>query len=90
MKMAKELQPFYALAVKRHWRVIRLENNHISWVPPQGKVIVTPGTAGREDRSIDNSMGDLRRAGLNPAAKGSGSKRKHPRRARSGQLAATS
>jgi hypothetical protein len=67
-KMNKDLIPYWELAHALHWTVTFDGNGHLRWQPPDPEVryTTTPGTAGHENRSINNSIAKLRRAGLRP------------------------
>jgi hypothetical protein len=60
----RELRRAQLIAEGMHWTITRTGGGHLRWKPPQGKPVFTPGTPGGNNRSVQNSIAQLRRAGL--------------------------
>jgi hypothetical protein len=66
MKIPKDLRRHYVLARKRGWTITVTGGGHLRWTSPAGNPVFTPCTPGGGNRSLQNSVCDLQRAGLRP------------------------
>lgn len=61
----RELRAAAVLAWAAGWRIIRTRRNHLQWLPPAGRMIVTASAqSSAEHRSTRNALARLRGAGL--------------------------
>ena len=63
-KIPEALRDAAKVARKAGWTITVNGSGHLKWMPPAGKFIVTPMSPRAGRRSTDNSLAELRRAGL--------------------------
>lgn len=64
LKIPEPYRDAYAAARKLNWKVTRTGGNHLKWRPPEGRFVITASTPCAGNRSVDNDLKSLRRAGL--------------------------
>lgn len=60
----KDLNALIKRAEKQGWRVVKNNNSHLAWYPPDGGEFVITGSTPSEPRSFNNAKACLRRHGL--------------------------
>ncbi len=63
-KIPEALRGAARIARKAGWKITVTGSGHLKWTPPEGRFIVTPASPRAGRRSQQNSLAELRRAGL--------------------------
>lgn len=65
IRVKKELRPLVAAAVEQGWDVSISGGGHLRFKSPNGAIVFAPSTPRGGKRSIENTVAELRRKGLN-------------------------
>lgn len=65
IRVKKELRPLVAAAVEQGWDVSISGGGHLRFKSPSGAIVFAPSTPRGGKRSIENTVAELRRKGLN-------------------------
>lgn len=57
-------RPYGRLALQENWTIWRSGSNHFRWQNPSGVTVTVSGSPHHGNRSIANTLADLRRLGL--------------------------
>ena len=65
MKIPEAFRGAYKAARAARWEITRTGTSHLKWTPPTGELpVFTPATPHGGRHSVENSLSQLRRAGL--------------------------
>jgi len=59
-----QLRAYARRAQVQGWVITRYSGGHLKWQPPGGRAVFTPVSPSGGNRSVDNVLAKLRRAGL--------------------------